>query len=524
MERLLMSQMKLIGRCVLILSCVVLMCACAVHRNDETNVSVTSDHFVAIDGSFDDWQRVEQGIDDSGDVSDSELDIGGVWIQHEPEFVHIMISLNREVNMQRLDGSLKMLIDGDGKADTGDERHNMRGVDVEIHFTPKNSRDPAVPGMGVGLESTTYSPAASDKEAQLSHSDLGFFFAPTYAAKRIECRIKRSSSLPNTPPLFRGDKVSFKLVLLNTDGSLVDETDVLSHGLTSAKIDEIAKPIDSLPLKIAGSTRLVSWNVLYGNMLKRPDIAGRILNALDPDVLFLQEMTDQDSADSIRSFLNSKLSRTGNSWNVLFGAGGGPLRCAIASRLPIESIDSVALIPYPDRPNRQVRIVGGVVQTGGRRILLSSVHLKCCGRIGSREDEARLEEVTLINQAIRAASSADRFDAVVIGGDLNLVGGYAPIKSLAAGIDVDGTDLTILEPFQLGGRSNTTWSDRNSSFSPGRLDYVLISDHSLKASQAFVFDSADLSEDWLRTYSADTSDSSTVSDHFPLVVDLAWKE
>ena len=520
--------MKLINHCAVFLCCIVVICGCAMHRNDESASNSASDHFIVVDGSFDDWAGVGQAIDDSGDVLDSGLDISGVWIEHEPDYVHLLISLNREVNVQRLDGTLKMLIDGDGQPDTGAERHNMHRVDFVISFTPENPRDPTEAGMGVGVESTTYAPAKSDEAAKLSHSDLGFVLAPTYAAKRIECRINRSSSLPNTSPIFQNSGFSLKLVLINKDGLVADETDVMSHVLASARTDETggetAKSVDSIPVKSADSMRLISWNVLYGNVLKRPDIAGRILDALDPDVLFLQEMTDKDSANSIKSFLNSKLSDADNSWNVLFGAGGGPLRCAVASRLPIETVDALALVPYPDRPDRQVRIAGGIVTGNGRRILLSSVHLKCCGSIGSREDDARLEEVTLINQAVRAASAADRFDAVVIGGDLNLVGGYAPMRSLGAGIDMDGTDLTILEPYRLDARSNTTWADRNSAFAPGRLDFVLLSDVSLKASQAFVFDSADLSEEWLRTSSVAASDSSTVSDHFPIVVDLVWNE
>ncbi len=480
---------------------------------------------VVIDGSFDDWEGVEIAADDAGDAPDAEVDLGLMRIQHDAESVHVMFGLGREVNVQRLDGSLKILLDVDGDSSTGPERHGMPGVDVVIQFTPENARNPARPGMGVGVTSTSYSPDADDESAAIGHAHLDFLLAPTYAARNVECRLRRAASLPRTPPMFTADSFGLKLVLLARDGVVADETDVVSHALTPVGAGAIellsgASP----PPRTADGLRVMTWNVKFGALLKQPEAPGRILRAVDPDVLLLQEMTDDDSAAAIRSFLAERVSRAGGSWHVLFGRGGGPLRCAIASRFPIEAVPSLAMVPYPDRPDRQVRTVGGVVTIGDLRLLVASIHLKCCGRIDSREDETRQVEVDLINRGIQAAMIEAPFDAVVIGGDLNLVGAYEPLRRLGAELDVDGTDLTILEAYQLDARSNATWANSAEIFAPGRLDYLLYSGGALEAARSFVFDSADVADRGPATSSLRSSDSAEASDHFPIVADFIRKE
>lgn len=503
----------------------ILAAGCVGPRADESAVDARPSPAVVIDGSFDDWQRVGNAADDVGDAPDAEVDLGPIRIQHDAEFVHVMFGLGREVNVQRLDGSLEMLLDTDGDSNTGAERHGMPGVDVVIQFTPENASDPDRPGMGVGVTSTSYAPDPEDESAAISHAHLDIILAPTYATGTIECRVRRAASLPHTPPLFTGHAFALRLVSLGRDGRVADKTDVVSHALTSVAANTV-KPFAGtfLPSRIADGLRVMTWNVAFGTLLKKPDAPGRILRAVDPDVLLLQEMTDEDSAAAIQSFLDQRVSRPGASWHVLFGQGGGPLRCAIASRFPIEAVPSLAMVAYPDRPDRQVRTVGGIITIGDRRLLVASIHLTCCGRINSREDESRRVEVDLIHRAIEAARVEAPFDAAVIGGDLNLVGGYEPLRRLQAGLDVDGTDLTILEAYQLDARSNATWANPAESFVPGRLDYLLISDSTLEAAGSFVFDSADIAARRLAKLSLRPSDSATASDHFPIVTDLIWHE
>ncbi len=483
----------------------------------ETNATT-----VRMDGVFDDWNDVATVLDDSGDAPNAELDIGTLQMRSDAQFVHLSIGLNRELNVQRLDGTLELLMDGDANPDTGKPHHGFPGVDLIVRFSPENPDRPEDDNMGVSVASTTYEP--SEPSASIHHSAIGFLAAPTYASDRIECRFNRDSSLPDTPPLLRGDSVSFKLVLIGADRSLSDETEVVYHSLPPMASSERSRALaEHLPPKADGSFRLMCWNVLNGSILEKPDLYSRMLAALNPDIVLFEEL-GEDSAPALESFFADRLSPDGDAWQILFGRGGGPSRCAIASRLPIESVASLEWIPYPERLDRAVKTLGGVVTVGGRCVLVAPMHLKCCGRVDSWEDERRLEEVGLINGAIAEAMASASFDAVVIGGDLNLVGGRRPITLLGAKLDLDQSDLSILDAYHLRGDENTTWASDRERFVPGRLDYLQYSDSAIMAANAFVFDTADLSDSWLASRSLSQASSMAASDHFPVVADFAWRD
>ena len=107
----------------------------------------------------------------------------------------------------------------------------------------------------------------------------------------------------------------------------------------------------------------------------------------------------------------------------------------------------------------------------------------------------------------------------VICGDMNLVGSRPPLDILRANLDADGSDLSIAEPFVLGDRSQYTWSDYKTTFTPGRLDYVLYSDSTAQVYQSFVLDTSRLNEETLARAGLNRTDTDA-SDHKPVVVDL----
>ena len=475
-----------------------------------------------IDGVFDDWRDVELVFDDSGDAPDAELDIGRFQMQSDAESVHLLIGLNRELNVQRLDGTLELLMDGDGDPDTGKPHHGFPGVDLIVRFSPENPGRPENDNMGVSVESTTYD--SSEPSTLIHHSDIGFLTAPTYASDQVECRLNRNATLPETPPLFQGESFSIKLVLLSANRRLADETEVVSQSLPPvASLERPRTVVEQLPPKADGSFRLMCWNVWNGSILKKPDLYAKMLMALNPDIVLFEELKE-DSAPALERFLAERLSHIGDTWKILFGKGGGPSRCAIASRLPIEPVASLEWIPYPKRLDRTVKVVGGVVDVGGRRVLVAPIHLKCCGSVDSWEDERRREEVRLINGAIVEAMNATSFDAVVVGGDLNLVGGRQPITLLGAKLDLDQSDLAILDAYHLRGDENATWASNRERFVPGRLDYLQYSDSVITAANAFVFDTADLSDAWLSSCSLTQGSSMEASDHLPVVADFVWRD
>src|SRR5690606_595321 len=152
-------------------------------------------------------------------------------------------------------------------------------------------------------------------------------------------------------------------------------------------------------------------------------------------------------------------------------------------------------------------------------VLVGSAHLTCCGYAGSDEDRARLLEAMAINDAVEAAAAETRPAAVVIGGDLNLVGTRTPLDALADGLDVDGSPLEAAEAFALGDAAQATWSSPGSIFTPSRLDYILYSAAGVEVVQSFVLDTRLLSEGTLEALGL-APDDAHASDHRPVFVDL----
>ncbi len=503
-----------------------------------------------LDGRFDDWTNQAPALVDPADAARAPIDIGAVWVADDPAALHLAIELGRQVNLQALDGILHLLIDTDGNAATGETQYGLVGTDVIISFSASHPKSPNRPGRGVGVRRLGVAGAATS-----TPYDLGVAFAPTAAARRAEIVVPRGS-FSGGPDLLTGETCALKFVFVGADGTLLDETDVISHRFGSAAGPTPPAELSKDPLARRQDTlRVVTWNVERGALIKTPEAFARVLRALEPDVLLFQELTSKESAAQIAAWLEEHVpqapsaepagesggepsaSPSPRSWRVVFGAGGGDLRTAVASRVPLEDAAGLGTVAWHDTKERggprDVRFAGGVVEFGGRRVLFASTHLKCCGSIDSEEDLVRLEEVQALRSSLRGfdfgdasaagRSSGSRVEAFVIGGDFNLVGSFDPLDLLVEGIDRDGTDLGIADALQLDRRTNATWEDPGQPFTPGRLDYIVFTDSTFQAVGAFVFDTRDLLPQHLEAHGLRVADTGDASDHLPVVVDFAWR-
>jgi len=475
-----------------------------------------------LDGTFNDWKNIPTVLDETSEPSITEFDILSVRTHHSDDQVHVMLTLDRPVNLQGLDSTLNLLLDLDNRATTGSIQHEMEGVDLVVQFSPRNQESPTSRGMGVGVRLTTDSTGQIEEAPTIAHAEIGLLMAPTYASENVELALNRSASIPGIEALFQNDSFRLKFVHTSNTGTLTEETAIQTHSLkqtftTSVNNEAPSQRLDKNP----NDLRVMTWNVEYGTILKKPTLYARILRAINPDVILLQELTQTEEPDTLQAFFNKQLPREGLEWQVLLSSDTGSIGNGIATPLPIEAIPALNRIPYPNRPEWAVRAIGGkVTLENGKKLLFSSVHLKCCGRIGSSEDETRLLETAAINERIKQASDSDQFDGIITGGDLNLVGAYTPIESLAAGLDIDQTNLSILSADRLDSRSNATWANPDERFVPGRLDYLLLSRSSLSDRNAFVLNTAELSDVERARFGLQENDSSEASDHFPIVTDL----
>ena len=71
--------------------------------------------------------------------------------------------------------------------------------------------------------------------------------------------------------------------------------------------------------------------------------------------------------------------------------------------------------------------------------------------------------------AIAEGIGNQQIDAMVLGGDINLVGGHAPLTNLIEGCNRMGHQVQIVDAYQLDGRMNATWHDADQPFVLGRL-------------------------------------------------------
>ncbi|MHC4993154.1 MAG: endonuclease/exonuclease/phosphatase family protein, partial [Planctomycetota bacterium] len=250
------------------------------------------------------------------------------------------------------------------------------------------------------------------------------------------------------------------------------------------------------------------------------------LRALEPDVILLQEIPEDTTPLQLVEFARRWVPGSGprrSGWNALLGAGGGDLRCAVVTRLELDPVRALRVVPFPDLPQRTIRVAASEVGAR-RRLLVLSVHLRCCGWAGSFEDRTRQVEADALRRAVQAALPATNAHGVLIAGDLNLVGSRRPLDLLAEGLDGDGSALTVAEMLQIDGRSNATWGDPDLPFVPGRLDFLLHADSSLERVNAFVMDTRDLEPQWLQRHGLRADDTVSASDHLPLVTDLRWSD
>jgi hypothetical protein len=505
---------------------------------------------IVIDGVFDDWGPCA-GVDDPADAAAAELDLREVCLAHDSDAVYLRFDLGRPVNAQGLEGILSLALDADGDPLTGWRGPALAGIDLIIEFTHLDPDDPN--RVRYGLRTFIPDPAAPpDSERVLEALDpyeLGLFFEPRHTSRSIETRLGRDVQLPNGIRTFVGDVTRGHLAYVERAGRQHDA--IGPFALDLGPRGGLARPrLDGDPLLRAPGTafRILSWNVSRARLLRNPEPFRRILAATAPDLVLLDEIAPAVTPETVREVLSS--TPAANGWSVHVGSSGSAQRGAIAARLALDTEPTFSRVLYPDSVQPLLRGVAGRdlhevqanateagapaagawVSVGGRRLLLVTLDLVCCGnRADAIEDRIRRMEAASINAAARralavAAEAGRAAYGVIVGGDFNLVASETPLDVTAAGLAPDGSDLVAAYALQLDGRTSATWDGGRGPFPPGQLDYVLYSGTTLDVRRAFVLETADLAAPWLTRHGLDVSDSEEASDHRPIVVDFSWRE
>lgn len=479
-----------------------------------------------LDGGTADWAgRVPAAEDPRGDTIAGPIDFGGLWLAETPDALWVLIEVSPQaVNLQSMAVSVEVAVDLDAAARTATgmpwggtgDAPLLAGADLVIRFSPK-SDDRRGRGRGTAVSLLRKGAIMNAGDATtLSAAAAGVGIAPSYAAERIELRLPRAVRGARRGGFLFGESVRIAVRAIDGEGREIDASPVASHAFAT----RAAAPPPAVAISKAApdALRAVSWNLENGGHRTNPGPFSRVLRELSPRLLLLQELSAEDTAESLAAWLDAQASspRDRERWQVV--VSGGRIPVAVAFRGTIEAVPGLDPVkrPSPGGP-REMRAIGGVVELGGRRLLAVSVHLKCCGNIGSGEDATREAEVEAIRDAIREAierNAGDRpIEGLVIGGDFNLVGSREVLFRAGEGIDLDGSDLAEAELPSLDGLSVATWGREESEFHPGQLDFLLFSDSTLLLRQGRVADPASLPP----------RGTGNPSDHLPIVADFAWR-
>jgi endonuclease/exonuclease/phosphatase family metal-dependent hydrolase len=523
----------------------------------QETADVPSPRPIVLDGRFDDWAGVPALLADPVDAAaGSQLELTTLQVADDPAWLYLVVSVGRPVNVQAMAGTLHLLVDADADPATGGVLWGMEGVDYSLDLSRMDRPQAGGHGAGFALR-----PVDSDGPAALrSAYDLRVAGMPTWASDRFELRIWRAGADDGLGRL--GRVVRMKLVFAaGPVGEVVqdaaggaagpvpaarpvgDETEVAAYTFaTQAGPDPLVPTIAPVRSKPGGSVRVAQWNVSEGSF-RRPEDHARILGALEPDVLMLDEVYEEISDSALADFFAHPSLAALGEWRWVRSTSGGRQKTVVAARArsirPAASMERVDHAPdaldslrgrVPPEAHHMVdqersagmSSTGAWVDLGGREVLFVPLDLQSAGYLGSPQDLLRELQARTLHRYVSAeiGTGAER-GPVVIGGDFNPVGSATPVDILARGLDVDGSDLTLAEPRRLGQATLATWQDVGAGvFAPGRLDLTLYPDVSIEATGGFVFDTADLTDGQLAELGLDRHLSSVTSDHLVVVTDL----
>ena len=462
----------------------------------------SQEYRVILDENFSDWNSIEILYDDnSNDPVPGEIDFGKLKVTNYEDHIFFYLETGDEINLQDLN-NITLYLDTDNNNSTGLQ---VNGIGAEFEYT-------------FGLRSGKYYGSST---INLYQDMIGLASSPTVTSSVFEFMLNKNSVISGEE-LFPDSLI--KIVIKNNisggdvipieEGGVLykffDQPGQLSVDYSIAKLND-----DHL--------RVLSYNVLRDNLFENylRDTYSRIFNTLQPEIIGFQEIynhTSQQTADIIEEFLPSG---DGEQW---YHSKRFP-DIIVVSRFPIKQSFSIGgngafLIDMQEKYNRD--------------LLLIVAHPPCCAN-----NDDRQKEIDAFMAFIREAKeeggllTLEENTPIVIVGDMNLVGKAQQQKTLITGDivnqniygdpfnpDWDGTDLADSKPNTTHMAATFTWYDEGSSFSPGRLDYIVYSNSVMELKNGYVLFTEALPQDSLNKYNLVQSDVTNASDHLPVISDF----
>ena len=474
-----------------------------------TNSTVAQSDRILLDGEFSDWAALTAIHSDPPGDGSGGVDFGKLWAANDAKMLYLRIELGTELNMQS-DNAVVLYIDSDANAATG---MPVEGIGAELEWQFGNRSGSFFHNGG---------------EISVNHFPLGLVTAPTVSSGEFEISLARDARPDGQNLLFTGNEISIVFKDLDSGDVLPNS----SGGVTYAFSNDALPPLDFPVIAKQHPTgiRFLSYNVEVNGLFDPVRQAGmaRMIHAIQPEIIGFQEIY-QFNADDVKNEIETILPSGGTQqW---FSAKQGP--------------DIIAVSRYPILQSFGIQGSNGSTGNGAFLIdlrpkfdsdlLFIAAHTPCCGN-----DAGRQQEIDAIMAFIRDAKAPGgsltlaAATPVVIVGDMNLVGDAQQLRTLRTGEiintgtwgqpfspDWDDTDFADLLPRHLTSSQFFTWFSPSSSFSPGRLDFLVFSDAVTDVLKSFVLFTRALPPDTLAAYNLQPLDDAS-SDHLPLVADLQF--
>ena len=463
-------------------------------------------HPINIDGQFHDWDNVEIAYSDmEGDGMSA--DFGNVKITYDMEFLFIYFNFHNGEYLMQDWNAFHLYIDADNNASTGFDFH---GIGAELDWTFGQR------------EGVFYINGGSETIWQ---NDLTLRIGPTITSTEFEIAISRESDVLtlNESQVLAEGKIMIAEALPNSD------TVPNEDGGIYFSIGEDTVPLaDPIPLerKHEDDIRIVTYNTWNDGFLdeERQPHFKRIIQALDPDVIALQEHWDWDEIDDIIQ-----------SWfpDEQWHASWTHRDMVVLSRFSI--IDDASLISS----GRTMCALLDTEEELGKNLLIVNSHLSCCGNNEDRQQQVD-EFLSVWREWISNENGPFNLEdetPFVHVGDFNFVGYRQQVETIRIGDivdeneygedflpDWDNTAVVDLFSRHTHKRMGYTWRSDGSSFNPGKLDYIFYSDATIDTGRHFTLNTLAMEEATLMEYGLEWDDTQEASDHLPRVFDITLND
>ncbi|MBT6982288.1 MAG: T9SS type A sorting domain-containing protein [Candidatus Marinimicrobia bacterium] len=464
---------------------------------------IMAGHPITIDGQFQDWENVPIAYSDiEGDGISA--DFANIKVTYDMEFLFIYFSFHYGEFLMQDWNAFHLYIDADNDSATGLE---FNGIGAELDWT-----------FGQRQGVFYFNGGSSD----VWQNDLSLRIGPTITSSEFEIAMARNSDIMT----LNGSQVLVEGRIIIAEAPPNSDVVPNESGGISFTIGEDAVPSPepiSLVRRHENDIRVLTYNTLWDGILEadRQPKFKRIIQALDPDVIALQEHTDWDQIDDIiQSWFPQEI------WHASWTYGD----LVVLSRFPI--LNDANLISS----ERTMCALLDTEEELGKNLLVINSHLSCCANNDGRQQQVD-EFASVWRNWITNSDGPFNLDfetPFVHVGDFNFVGYRQQVETLRIGDivdeneygddfppDWDASNIVDLFSRHTHKRMGYTWRSDGSSFNPGKLDYIFYSDATIDTGKHYILNTLALDDETLAGYGLEWEDTQEASDHLPRVFDIS---